>query len=109
MDFDTYQRLAAATALYPDVGNNVLYPTLGLCGESGEVAEKVKKVLRDHGGTWSTASREAVKLELGDVLWYVSRLAAELDLSLDDVATTNLGKLKSRQQRHKICGEGDLR
>ena len=109
MDFDTYQRLAAATALYPDVGSNVLYPTLGLCGESGEVAEKVKKVLRDHGGTWSAASREAVKLELGDVLWYVSRLAAELDLSLDDVATTNLGKLKSRQQRHNICGEGDLR
>ena len=109
MDFDTYQRLAAGTALYPDAGNNVLYPTLGLCGESGEVAEKVKKVLRDHDGQWNSTSREAVKLELGDVLWYLSRLAAELGFSLDDVAHSNIRKLTSRKQRQMIAGNGDQR
>ena len=109
MDLNAYQQGARATARYPEVGSNPIYPTLGLCGEAGEVADKVKKVLRDNGGQFSPDVRQALKLELGDVLWYVAQLASELDFSLDDIAAANLAKLASRAARDVIGGSGDLR
>ena len=109
VDLHTYQRRSRQTARYPDVGANPIYPTLGLCGEAGEVADKVKKVIRDHGGHFSPEVIEALKLELGDVLWYVAQLASELGLELDQVAQANLDKLASRAARNVIAGEGDDR
>jgi Predicted pyrophosphatase len=85
------------------------YPTLGLCGEAGEVADKVKKVLRDGEGRFDDAVRDDLRLELGDVLWYVAQLATELDLDLADVAAANLEKLASRAARNVIGGSGDRR
>ncbi len=104
-----YQKESRKTALYPNVGNNAIYPTLGLVGESGEVADKVKKILRDKDGIFDSASKEAIKLELGDVLWYISQLASELGYELDEVATSNLVKLSSRSSRGRISGSGDNR
>ena len=109
MDLNAYQQGARQTARYPNVGENPIYPTLGLCGESGEVADKVKKVLRDSGGEFSAEVRESLKLELGDVLWYVAQLASELDFSLNEVAQANLDKLASRAARNVIAGSGDHR
>ena len=109
VDLHTYQRRSRQTARYPDVGANPIYPTLGLCGEAGEVAEKVKKVLRDRQGRFGPESVEAIGLELGDVLWYVAQLATELGLRLDDVAAANLAKLSSRAERGVIAGDGDHR
>ncbi|MEB3243737.1 MAG: nucleoside triphosphate pyrophosphohydrolase family protein [Cyanobacteriota bacterium] len=109
MDLHTYQQQAALTARYPDVGANPIYPTLGLCGESGEVADKVKKVLRDQGGRFTEEARSDLALELGDVLWYVARLASELGLDLEAIARSNLAKLASRAERNVIAGSGDRR
>ncbi|OGY56975.1 MAG: hypothetical protein A2119_01155 [Candidatus Colwellbacteria bacterium GWA2_46_10] len=91
------------------MGNNFVYPVLGLAGETGEVAEKIKKILRDKDGVVSDEDREEIKKELGDVLWYLSRLSAEMGLSLEDVAQSNIEKLFSRLERGKIQGEGDNR
>ncbi len=109
MDFHTYQQRSRATACYPEAGANPIYPTLGLCGEAGEVADKVKKVLRDQGGEFSAEVIAALQLELGDVLWYVAQLATELGLELDQVAQANLDKLASRSARNVISGSGDSR
>jgi NTP pyrophosphatase (non-canonical NTP hydrolase) len=109
MDLNTYQEGARRTARYPNVGENPIYPTLGLCGESGEVADKVKKVLRDHDGVFSEEIRQALKLELGDVLWYVAQLASELGFGLEEIASANLDKLASRAARNVISGSGDHR
>ena len=109
MDFHTYQQRSRATACYPEAGANPIYPTLGLCGEAGEVADKVKKVLRDQGGEFSAEVIAALQLELGDVLWYVAQLATELGLELDQVAEANLDKLASRSARNVISGSGDSR
>ena len=109
MDLATYQERSRATALYPSVGANPLYPTLGLCGEAGEVADKVKKVIRDQQGEFSDETRAAIALELGDVLWYVAQLATELGWSLEAIAEANLAKLASRAARNVIQGSGDQR
>ncbi len=109
MDLNYYQRESRKTALYPEVGNNTIYPTLGLVGEAGEVADKVKKIIRDKRGQFDEESKEAIKFELGDVLWYISQLSSELGYELDEVANANLQKLKSRKNRGKIQGEGDNR
>jgi NTP pyrophosphatase (non-canonical NTP hydrolase) len=109
VDLQAYQAETAKTARYPDVGANPVYPTLGLCGEAGEVAEKVKKVLRDQGGRFNADTRAALALELGDVLWYLARLASELDLDLGAIAEANLAKLASRAERNVIGGSGDER
>jgi NTP pyrophosphatase (non-canonical NTP hydrolase) len=109
MDFATYQRRSRETARYPDAGANPIYPTLGLCGESGEVADKVKKVLRDQAGDFDADSLEGLRLELGDVLWYVAQLASELGFDLDTIARANLEKLASRAARNVIAGSGDQR
>ena len=109
MELNDYQRESRKTALYPDVGSNVIYPTLGLVGEAGEVADKVKKILRDKNGVFDKDSRDAIKFELGDVLWYISQLSSELGYELEEVASTNLHKLISRKLRGKIKGSGDNR
>ena len=109
MDLRTYQSRARETARYPDAGSNPIYPTLGLCGEAGEVADKVKKVLRDQNGEFSPEVAQALMLELGDVLWYVAQLASELGFELDQIAEANLQKLASRAARNVISGSGDHR
>lgn len=109
MDLNYYQIESRKTALYPNVGKNPIYPTLGLNGEAGEVADKVKKVLRDKKGYFDAQTIKDIELELGDVLWYVSQLSSELGLTLEDVAMANLNKLASRKQRGKLSGEGDKR
>ena len=109
MDLNAYQHGARQTARYPDVGANPIYPTLGLCGEAGEVADKVKKVLRDQNGCFSDAVKQSLLLELGDVLWYVAQWASELGFELDQVAEANLEKLASRAARNVISGSGDHR
>ncbi len=109
MDFRTYQQRSRETARYPGAGRNSTYPTLGLCGEAGEVADKVKKVMRDHDGVFDAAVRDDVALELGDVLWYLAQLATELELDLDAIAEANLAKLSSRAARNVIGGSGDRR
>ena len=109
MDFNTYQKKARLTAQYPNLGLNNIYPTLGLVGESGEVAEKVKKVIRDKNGIFDEESKNGIKKELGDVLWYLSNLCSEFNFSFEDVALQNLEKLKLRATRGKISGSGDDR
>ena len=109
MELNDYQRESRKTALYPDLGCNVIYPTLGLVGEAGEVADKLKKILRDKSGVFDKDSKDSIKLELGDVLWYISQLSSELGYELQEVADANLQKLRSRKQRGKIQGSGDDR
>ena len=82
---------------------------MGLSGEAGEVADKVKKVLRDRGGLFDDAIRAEIALELGDVLWYVAQLASELGYELEDVANQNLQKLRDRSARGQLKGSGDHR
>ncbi|MFA6130714.1 MAG: nucleoside triphosphate pyrophosphohydrolase family protein [Patescibacteria group bacterium] len=109
MNFSEYQEKSRKTALYPDLGKNFIYPTLGLCGESGEIAEKVKKIIRDEGGVITEEKRVELKKEFGDVLWYLAQLATEFGMDFDDVALTNIEKLKSRMDRNQIYGSGDNR
>lgn len=109
MRFSEYQTLSRATAVYPNAGDNIVYPALGLCGEAGETAEKVKKAIRDDGGTLTEERREALAAELGDVLWYVAQLATEAGLELETIAESNLEKLSSRQRRSVLHGSGDTR
>ncbi|MGI6278731.1 MAG: nucleoside triphosphate pyrophosphohydrolase family protein [Patescibacteria group bacterium] len=109
MDFDNYQKEAKKTAIYPDRGKNFIYPTLGLVGEAGEIAEKIKKIIRDEKGLVSEEKRKELNKELGDVLWYLANLADELNLSLEEIAKANLTKLASRQKRNCLHGDGDNR
>jgi len=109
MLISAYQERSRRTATYPGAGENIVYPTLGLAGEAGEVAEKVKKLLRDDGGVMSDERREALAGELGDVLWYVAQVATEAGLDLEQIAQGNLDKLLSRQQRGVLSGSGDRR
>lgn len=106
MRLNQYQEAARNTAVYPaDMG--LIYTTLGLVGESGEVAEKVKKMIRD-GKTLKECRADLVK-ELGDVLWYVANVAHELNITLEEVASRNIEKLQSRKKRDKLHGDGDDR
>ncbi len=109
MTFEEYQVEARKTAVYPNKDNNFIYPTLGLAGEAGEVAEKIKKVLRDNDGIVSDEKKTEITKELGDVLWYVANLSKELGISLEEVAAKNIEKLKSRQDRNELHGSGDNR
>ena len=108
MTLDEYQTIARQTALYSN-DYRITYPALGLASEAGEVAGKVKKVLRDQDGNFGSEQRAAIKDELGDVLWYVAVLASDMGLSLDDVARGNADKLKARMERGTIRGDGDHR
>ncbi len=109
MNFDNYQKEARKTAIYPNMDKNYIYPTLGLVGEAGEIAEKIKKIIRDKNGIFDNESKLALKKELGDVLWYVSNLCSEFNFSLEDVAKTNLKKLRLRAANGSISGSGDDR
>lgn len=110
MDFDFYQDRSAQFALYPgqDSFIGLAYAALGVNGEAGEVAEKVKKAWRDDGEI--TPERRALILkEVGDTLWYCAAVATELEASLGDVALDNLEKLADRRARDKLHGSGDER
>lgn len=109
MDFKEYQEKSRKTALYPNVGENFIYPTLGLAGEAGEVAEKIKKVIRDKNGIIDEETKDLIEKELGDVLWYVSQISSELKLDLEKVAQKNIDKLYSRMERDRLHGDGDNR
>lgn len=108
MTLNEYQQMAVETAVYGD-GNKIIYPTLGLCGEAGEVSDKVKKIIRDKNGIFDEESKLAIAKEIGDVIWYCAALARDLDSSLEEICTINIEKLKSRQQRGVIAGSGDDR
>lgn len=108
MNFETYQEEAARTAIYPPDAD-VLYPMLGLVSEVGELAGKMKKVIRDGPQSSEPYSDDAMKAELGDVLWYVAALATDCGWSLDEIARNNIQKLKDRQARGVIRGSGDNR
>ncbi|MDD5043175.1 MAG: nucleoside triphosphate pyrophosphohydrolase family protein [Patescibacteria group bacterium] len=109
MDFQEYQKKSRATAFYPKVGENFVYPTLGLCGETGEVAEKVKKIFRDNGGVLDDNRRREIEKELGDILWYMAQVATEMGLDLGKIAEDNIQKLSSRKERGTLGGDGDDR
>ena len=107
--FDLYQDKADETAIYPNKGDNLYYPALGLAGEAGEVCEKVKKIMRDKDGVLSEADALEISKELGDVLWYLSALACEINVALSTVAEDNIDKLHSRKERGMLQGSGDNR
>ena len=107
MEFKVYQDLVGQTAIYPNKGSNFVYPALGLGGETGEVQEKVKKILR--GDTTVDEAKEDLKKEIGDVLWYLTQLSTELGLSLEDIAKENIVKLFDRRSRGVLKGSGDNR
>jgi NTP pyrophosphatase (non-canonical NTP hydrolase) len=108
IELSDYQRQSRRTAEYPRTAW-LTYPTLGLAGEAGEVAEHAKKAIRDDGGESTDARRRAMAKELGDVLWYVAQIASELELELEQIAQANLEKLRSRQRRGVLSGSGDDR
>lgn len=109
MKFEDYEKAALSHACYPNKGKSVWYPTLGLTGEAGEVAEKVKKLYRDSDGNLNPDIKNALIKELGDVLWYVAAMADELDTSLEEIAKVNLNKLGERVKNNTIKGSGDNR
>jgi NTP pyrophosphatase (non-canonical NTP hydrolase) len=104
LTFNDYQVSASATAIYP-AKHAIVYPALGLAGETGEIAEKVKKWLRGD----RELNREDLAKELGDVLWYLSALASDLSIPLEEVAQANINKLLDRQDRGVLKGDGDNR
>jgi NTP pyrophosphatase (non-canonical NTP hydrolase) len=111
MTLDLYQREARKMAVYPGRGTHegLVYTTLGLAGEAGELANHLKKVLRDDGSKLTPERRKAILGELGDILWYVSQCAREMGFTLDEVGKANLEKLQSRTVRDRIRGSGDHR
>ena len=109
MKCDDYQRAALRTARAKDAPDEFLHLVLGLVGEAGEIAEKVKKLVRDQDGDVARLDRDDMAAELGDVLWYTAVLADFLGLSLDDIARRNVDKLADRQRRAVLGGSGDHR
>lgn len=113
MDFVEYQKASRKTAGYPHAGNDFVYPALGLMAEAGEVADKLKKHIRDDDihtpAELSEEQRKKLVTELGDVLWYVAQLTTELGGNLNEVAEKNIEKLYSRMDRGKLGGSGDDR
>tara|TARA_R110002110_G_scaffold380450_1_gene591207 strand:+ start:88 stop:465 length:378 start_codon:yes stop_codon:yes gene_type:complete len=107
-DFNAYQRMATKTAIYPDE-HRILYPALGLAGEAGEVANKVKKLIRDGPDGRPDDWREQISSEIGDVLWYCAALATDLNLTLGMIAAQNEKKLSDRHKAGTLGGSGDER
>jgi NTP pyrophosphatase (non-canonical NTP hydrolase) len=107
MEFNEYQRIARTTAVYKEP--KIIYTALGLAGESGECCEKIKKMLRDDNGILTDIRRSDLIKELGDCLWYLSNLAADINVELETIANTNLDKLLDRKARGVIHGSGDNR
>lgn len=108
MNLNDYQKAALRTARQKDANDEFLHLVLGLVGEAGEVAEKVKKVIRDENSDFSTLD-ELFKKELGDVLWHIAVLADYFGIPLEEVAQMNIDKLASRLERGKLGGSGDTR
>ena len=109
MTFDEYQKQAQTTAQYDTDIPGWVYLTLGLTSESGEVADKFKKIIRNKKGVFSDVDKAEIKKELGDVLWYLSMLAKELGYTFEEVAQANLSKLSDRKVRDVIKSTGDNR
>lgn len=108
MELNEYQAAALTTAVYPE-DKRIIYPALGMNGEAGEVADKVKKVIRDNEQEFTQENKLAIAYEVGDVLWYCATMAHDLGYTLEEVAKMNIHKLQSRQQRGKLGGSGDNR
>ena len=107
-DLDMYQQVAKQTAIYPRE-QAIIYPTLGLTGEAGEVANKVKKIIRDDGNKINESLVQEISAEIGDCLWYISVLADDIGCKLSDIANANLVKLANRKEKGTIHGSGDKR
>lgn len=104
--FAEYQLEARKTAGY-DPKLKITYSTMGLVGEAGELANKVKKILRGDGNNAELI--DGIKAEMGDILWYLSALADDVGVPLEEVAADNIAKLRDRQARGKLKGAGDNR
>ena len=104
-NFNTYQTESRKTWGTIPMDHPIVYPTIGLINEAGEVAGKIKKIFRGQNGQITEENRRSLKSELGDVLWYLTQICTELDLTLEEVAETNIAKLSSRQERGKLRGE----
>lgn len=115
MNFNEYQKLAEKTDFHSPkkekkiFGSLFAYPTFGITGEAGELADKVKKIFRDHDGKLSKEMRHDLVLELGDILWYMAKMARTLGVTMNEVARLNLKKINSRKKRGVITGSGDHR
>lgn len=113
MEFIEYQKKSREMAIYPGLGSNFIYPTLGLAGETGEVIEKIKKLMRNDGVTKASEigdeKRAEIAKEMGDILWYIAQLGTELGITMDEMARKNLEKLASRKERGVLHSEGDNR
>jgi len=107
-DLDMYQKVAKTTAIYPRE-QAIIYPTLGLTGEAGEVANKVKKIIRDGSNSKDEKLVSEIKAEIGDCLWYIAVLADDFNIKLSDIASANLEKLAIRKKNNTIHGSGDNR
>jgi NTP pyrophosphatase (non-canonical NTP hydrolase) len=107
-DLDMYQKVAKSTAIYPRE-QAIIYPTLGLTGEAGEVANKVKKIIRDGTNKNNEDLVQEISAEIGDCLWYISVLADDIGCKLSDIANNNLIKLAKRKEKGTIHGSGDNR
>ena len=107
-DLDMYQKVALTTAIYPRE-QAIIYPTLGLTGEAGEVANKVKKIIRDGSDSKDEKLVSEIKAEIGDCLWYIAVLADDFNIKLSDIASANIEKLANRQKNGTIHGSGDTR
>lgn len=108
MTLNEYQLKALETAIYSQE-YAVIYPALGMCGEAGEVADKVKKVIRDNNQEFTPEKKAEIAKEIGDVLWYCATLANDLGFTLEQIGEMNYEKLHSRQLRGKLSGSGDNR
>lgn len=113
MDFREYQiesrRTDVGTSAQDSLKPGWLYYALGVSGEAGELTEKIKKLFRDKKGVIDQEFLDAVTKELGDMLWYMGRLADQFEIDFDYVAKTNIEKLLDRMKRNKLHGEGDNR
>ena len=107
-DLDMYQKVALTTAIYPRE-QAIIYPTLGLAGEAGEVANKVKKIIRDGSDSKDEKLVSEIKSEIGDCLWYIAVLANDFNIKLSDIASANIEKLATRKSKGTIHGSGDNR
>ena len=108
MQIDDYQNTAKTTAIYPQE-HKILYPALGLAGEAGEVANKVKKIIRDGVQNMQPDWKQQLAAEIGDALWYCAVLADDLNMSLSTLAAQNLEKLERRKEQGTLQGSGDKR
>jgi NTP pyrophosphatase (non-canonical NTP hydrolase) len=111
MDFNEYQEKASVTATFTgkQEEHQLMYLALGICGESGEIAEKIKKMIRNDEGIITDETRELLKLEIGDVLWYLSQLSRVLGFTFDEAAQANITKIMDRRARGVIKSSGDTR